>query len=128
MDRRMDCGGVLLPVDGRCLPSAAASSARTPASAITGGVGEISGAAGPGTTAYCDTSQSRGAVEHMCANRKRAGSASVQSEAKISEIGWINPPVQLARICRDLQSVGTRCDTSDLHQFPRVDILTSAGR
>ena len=64
MDRCMDCGGVLLTVDRRCLPSAATSAAETPAPATTGGVGQFSGAAWAGTSARCDASQGSGAVEH----------------------------------------------------------------
>lgn len=90
----MDGGGVLLTVDGRSLPSAATIAAKTPASATTSGVGQFSGAAWAGTSAYCDASQGSGAVEHAFAHRtaRIAGSASLQSEAKISEIGASTAP------------------------------------
>jgi len=130
MDRCMDCGGVLLTVNRRCLPSAATTAAKTPGSAATGGVGQYSGAAWAGTSACCDASQGSGAVEHAFANRtaRSAGSARLQSEAKIGEIGRIDPPAQVVRASGDLQSVGTRFEGSHLYQFPRVDVFTCAGR
>jgi len=93
----MDCGGVLLTVDRRCLPSAATTAAETPATATTGAVGQFSGAAWARTSAHGDASQCSGAVEHAFENRtaRTAGSASLQSEAKISMIGRTNPPAQL---------------------------------
>jgi len=106
MDWRMDCGGVLLTVDDGCLPSAATRAAKAPASATTGGVGQFSRAAWAGTSASCDTSQSSGAVEHAFGKRtaRPVGSASLQSEAQIREIGPTNPPAQLVRGRGDLQS------------------------
>jgi hypothetical protein len=69
MDPCMDCGGVLLTVDSRCLPSAATTAAETPAAATTGGVGQYSGAAWASTSAYGNASQRSGAVEHAFGNR-----------------------------------------------------------
>src|SRR5260370_32434468 len=60
--------------------------------------------------------------------QRSARSASLQLEAKIGEIGRINPPAQLARAGGDLQSVGTRFDGSNLYQFPLVDIFSGASR
>ena len=130
MDRRMYCGGVLLTVDDGYLPSAATGAAKAPASATTGGVGQISGAAWAGTFAYRDASQSSRAVEHTFGNRtaRIAESASLRSEAKISEIGRTDPPAQFAGARGDLQYAGTGFDGSNLHYLSRVDIFTRAGR
>jgi hypothetical protein len=49
--------------------------------------------------------------------QRSAGSASLQSEAKIGEIGRIDPPAQLVRASGDLQSVGTRFEGSRLYQI-----------
>src|SRR5258708_4102327 len=124
MARCMDCGGVLPAIDGRCFPRATTTSAKTPPSATTGGVGQFSGAAWAGTSANCHASESSDAVEHAFANGTAgiAGSARLQSEAKISEIGRTNPPAQLVRGCGDLQSAGPGFDGSHLYQFPWVNI------
>ena len=126
----MDCGGVILTVDRRCLPRAATTAAETPATATTGRVGQFPGAAWARTSAHGDASQCSGAVEHAFGNRtaRTAGSASLQPEAKISEIGRTDPPAQLVRASSDIQSVGTRFDGSHLNQFQRVDIFAGASR
>jgi len=126
----MDCSGVLLTVDDGCLPSAATSAAKAPAPATKGAVGQFSGAAWAGTFGYCDSSQSSRTVEHAFAKRsaRMGGSASLQSEAEVSEIGRTNPPAQLARGRSDLQSAGSGLDCSNRDQLPRVNIYTGAGR
>src|SRR5437879_3643798 len=126
----MDCCGVFLTVDRRCLPSAATTAAEAPATATTGGVGQFSGAAWARTSAHGDASQCSGAGEHAFEDgtARSTGSASLQTEAKVSEIGRSNPPAQLVRGRGDLQSAGARLDASDFDQFPRVDIFTGASR
>src|SRR5260370_27873394 len=64
MDRCVDCGRVLLSVDGRCLPSAATTAAETPATTTTGGAGQFSSATGPRTSAHGNPNQCTRAVDH----------------------------------------------------------------
>src|SRR5260370_29795288 len=106
----MDCGRVLLTVDDGCLPSATTSTAKAPASATKVRVGQFSKAARAGTFADSNTSQSSGAIEHAFAKcyRSECGSAILQPEAKISEVGRTDPLAEVGRASRDLQSVGTR--------------------
>jgi len=84
MNRCVDCGGVILSVDGCRFPSAATAAAETPAAATTDGVGQFSGAARAGTFADLDSSQRSSSVEHAFAILlQEPQSASLQLEAEV---------------------------------------------